>query len=85
MDNDMDTVKIPTEKLVEFFLHTKQFEQHYATQESVDNLKESVRELKSDTNKRFDKLEGKLDRLQWFLVASVLAILFQDKLALLFI
>ncbi len=85
MDKEMETVQIPADKLVDALLHMKQFEQHYATQESVDNLKESVRELKSETNKRFDKLEGKLDRLQWFLVASVLAILFQDKLALLFI
>ncbi|MFA0079694.1 hypothetical protein AB4427_16410 [Vibrio artabrorum] len=95
MDKKMDSINIPTEKIVEAFLHAKQFEQHYATQESVDNLKESVRELKSDTNKRFDdlrsdvdkrfdKIERKLDRFQWFLVASVLTILFQDKLASLF-
>ncbi|MFA0156834.1 hypothetical protein [Vibrio sp. 10N.261.46.A3] len=120
MDKKMDSINIPTEKIVEVFLHAKQFEQHYATQESVDNLKESVRELKSDTNKRFDavekriddlksdtnkrfdavekriddfksdtnkrfdSIEHKFDRFQWFLVASVLAILFQDKLASLF-
>ncbi|NMV26756.1 hypothetical protein HKB23_30750, partial [Vibrio parahaemolyticus] len=56
MDNEMETVQIPAEKLVDALLHMKQFEHHYATQESVDNLKESVREFKSDTNKRFEKL-----------------------------
>lgn len=41
----METVQIPAEKLVDALLHMKQFEHHYATQESVDNLKESVREF----------------------------------------
>lgn len=95
MDNEMDTVKIPADKLVDALLHMKQFEHHYATQESVDNLKESVKELKSDinkrfseskddTNKRFDKLEGKLDRLQWFILASVLTLFFKEQIFSLF-
>ncbi|MFA0079036.1 hypothetical protein AB4427_12990 [Vibrio artabrorum] len=58
MDNEMNTVQIPAEKLVDALLHAKQFEHHYATQESVDNLKESVRELKADTNKRFDEMKS---------------------------
>ena len=58
MDNGMNTVQIPAEKLVDALLHAKQFEHHYATQESVDNLKESVRDLKADTNKRFDEMKS---------------------------
>ncbi|MEZ9361434.1 hypothetical protein AB4175_16345 [Vibrio cyclitrophicus] len=58
MDNEMNTVQIPAEKLVDALLHAKQFEHHYATQESVDNLKESVRELKADTNKHFDEMKS---------------------------
>ncbi|WP_210500409.1 hypothetical protein [Vibrio crassostreae] len=92
MDKEMETVQIPADKLVDALLHMKQFEHHYATQESVDNLKESGRELKSDTNKRFDqvdkrfdKLEGKLDRLQWFILASVLTLFFKEQIFSLFI
>jgi hypothetical protein len=91
MDNEMNTVQIPAEKLVDALLHAKQFEHHYATQESVDNLKESVRELKSDNNKRFeqvdkrfDKLEGKFDRLQWLIVALTLTTFFKEQIFSLF-
>ncbi|MGR5307672.1 hypothetical protein ACPV5K_22830 [Vibrio mediterranei] len=102
MDNEMNTVQIPAEKLVDALLHAKQFEHHYATQESVDNLKESVRELKADNNKRFeqvdntikefkisvdkrfDKLEGKFDRLQWFIVALTLTTFFKEQIFSLF-
>ena len=69
MDNKMNTVQIPAEKLVDALLHAKQFEHHYATQESVDNLKESVNqrftqvekrldEMKSDTAKQFDEMKS---------------------------
>jgi hypothetical protein len=69
------TLNIPVEKVLDVFLHGKQFEQHYATQESVDNLKEKVKDFKTDVDRRFDvvdrkidKLEAKFDRLQWFLL-----------------
>ncbi|EJV5950444.1 hypothetical protein N7I24_002991 [Vibrio alginolyticus] len=91
MDHEMKTVEIPTEKLVDALLHMKQFEHHYATQESVDNLKESVREFKSDTNKRFDqvdkrfeKLESKLDRLQWLIVSLSVTLFFKEQILSLF-
>ncbi|EHK2924785.1 hypothetical protein J7Y46_004676 [Vibrio parahaemolyticus] len=84
MDNEMKTVEIPTEKLVDALLHMKQFEHHYATQESVDNLKESVREFKSDTNKRFEKLESKLDRLQWIIVSLSVTLFFKEQILSLF-
>ncbi|MFW1452376.1 hypothetical protein ACEV8N_23120 [Vibrio parahaemolyticus] len=84
MDNEMETVQIPAEKLVDALLQMKQFEHHYATQESVDNLKESVREFKSDTNKRFEKLESKLDRLQWLIVSLSVTLFFKEQILSLF-
>ncbi|AUW07615.1 hypothetical protein [Vibrio campbellii] len=91
MSQNSDTIQIPTEKLLEAFLHSKQFEQHYATQESVDNLKERMNEKFSDVDKRFeqvdkrfDKLEKKFDRMQWLIVASALTIIFKDHLFQLF-
>ncbi|MFW1391992.1 hypothetical protein ACEV7Q_22695 [Vibrio parahaemolyticus] len=80
----METVQIPAEKLVDALLQMKQFEHHYATQESVDNLKESVREFKSDTNKRFEKLESKLDRLQWLIVSLSVTLFFKEQILSLF-
>ncbi|EJN6713291.1 hypothetical protein NQN45_004150, partial [Vibrio vulnificus] len=99
MSQNSDTVQIPTDKLLEAFLHSKQFEQHYATQESVDNLKERMNEKFSDVDKRFeqvdkrfeqvdrrfDKLEKKFDRMQWLIVASALTIIFKDHLFKLFV
>ncbi|YCO02354.1 hypothetical protein ACB087_10265 (plasmid) [Vibrio sp. VNB-15] len=98
MSQNSDTIQIPTEKLLEAFLHSKQFEQHYATQESVDNLKERMNEKFLDVDKRFeqvdkrfeqvdkrfDKLEKKFDRMQWLIVASALTIIFKDHLFKLF-
>ncbi|EOV0875480.1 hypothetical protein ACOW85_003890 [Vibrio parahaemolyticus] len=91
MDNEMKTVEIPTEKLVDALFHMKQFEHHYATQESVDNLKESVREFKFDANKRFDqvdkrfeKLESKFDRLQWLIVSLSVTLFFKEQILSLF-
>ena len=95
MDNEMNTVQIPAEKLVDALLHAKQFEHHYATQESVDNLKESVNqrfeqvdkrldEIKSESAKRFDKLESKSDRFQWFITTLILGIFFKDQIFSLF-
>jgi len=50
-----------------------QSEHHYATQESVDNLKEQM-------NVRFEQVDKKLDRLQWFIVAACLVVVFKDNI-----
>ena len=63
MSQDRDTVQIPTEKLLEAFLHSKQFEQHYATQESVDNLKERMNEKFSDVDKRFEQIDKRFEQV----------------------
>lgn len=99
-DNNKQLVQISAEKLIEALLHAKQFEQHYATQESVDNLKERMNEKfaeqKSEINRRFEQVDkrfdelraelkadnrhtnSKIDRLQWFIVATALALIFKD-------
>ena len=98
MSESKDTVQIPTEKLLEAFLHSKQFEQHYATQESVDNLKDRMNEKFEQvdrrfeqidkrfdaTDKRIDKLDGKVDRIQWLIVSASLVIIFKEQLMKLF-
>ncbi|MGD6739416.1 hypothetical protein ACN08N_00505 (plasmid) [Photobacterium leiognathi subsp. mandapamensis] len=60
-END-NTIKIPADKLIEALFHAKQCEQHYATQESVDNLKESVNYRFDAVDKRFSALEGHVDK-----------------------
>ncbi len=98
MAENRDTISIPTEKLLEAFLHSKQFEQHYATQESVDNLKERMNEKFADVDKRFEQVdkqftevkqsikdvEKKLDRGSWLIVSAALVIIFKDHLFALF-
>ncbi len=67
------TITIPADKLVEALLHAKQFEHHYATKESVDNLKDRMvdkfndldrrlDEHKVDTDKRFDEFQINMDK-----------------------
>ncbi|EHD1698931.1 hypothetical protein [Vibrio vulnificus] len=63
MSQNSDTVQIPTDKLLEAFLHSKQFEQHYATQESVDNLKERMNEKFSDVDKRFEQVDKRFEQI----------------------
>ena len=69
-END-NTIRIPADKLIEALFHAKQCEQHYATQDSVDNLKELVNhrfdavDKKFDTvDKRFDAVDKRLDHIE---------------------
>ncbi|WP_305840313.1 hypothetical protein [Photobacterium leiognathi] len=60
-END-NTIKIPADKLIEALFHVNQCEHNYATQESVDNLKESVNYRFDAVDKRFDALKGHVDK-----------------------
>ncbi|MNT70113.1 hypothetical protein D3C72_2084690 [compost metagenome] len=51
-----------------------------STNSRISQVEKSISELKSDTNRRFDKLDSKLDRLQWFIVAAALAMIFKDQI-----
>lgn len=86
--SDDKKIEFSQSDVLNALLHQRIFEgnreQHFATQESVDNLKESLRELKSDTDKRFDKLESKFDRLQWLMVSLSLTLFFKEQLLSLF-
>jgi len=105
---DEQKIELSTSDVVNALLHAKQSEHHYATQESVDNLKEqmNVRFQKVDNSfeqvdkrfeqvdkrfeqvdKRFEQvdksilqLDKKLDRLQWFIVAACLVVIFKDNI-----
>jgi len=68
--------------------------QHGATQESVDNLKEQMNVRFEQVDKRFEQVDKrfeqvdknifqvdkKLDRLQWFIVAACLVVVFKDNI-----
>jgi len=98
---DEQKIELSTSDVVNALLHAKQSEHHYATQESVDNLKEqmNVRFEQVDKNfeqvdkrfeqvdKRFEQVDKsifqvdkKLDRLQWFIVAACLVVVFKDNI-----
>ena len=59
-END-NTIRIPADKLIEALFHAKQCEQHYATQDSVDNLKESVNHRFDAVDKKFDAVDKRFD------------------------
>ncbi|WGM09145.1 hypothetical protein [Arsenophonus nasoniae] len=48
--------------------------------EKVENQIADVRKDISQIEKRFDRLEIKFDRLQWFILAGILGLLFKDVL-----
>jgi len=105
---DEQKIELSTSDVINALLHAKQSEHHYATQESVDNLKEqmNVRFEQVDKNfeqvdknfeqvnrrfeqidKRFEQVDKnifqvdkKLDRLQWFIVAACLVVVFKDNI-----
>lgn len=56
-------IQIPAEKLVDALLHAKQFEQHYATQESVDNLKERMDSKFEQVNTRFEQINDRFEQI----------------------
>lgn len=56
-----------------------------SSQDNVDNLRRevysrfnSLQNQLVSVDKRLDKLETKFDRLQWFIVAAALALIFKD-------
>ncbi|UJF16985.1 hypothetical protein L0B53_03320 [Vibrio sp. SS-MA-C1-2] len=93
-----NTVTMTTEQLLEAITQPKPFDQHYASQESVDNLRERMNEKflgidkrLEQVDKQFDKIDlkiervdKKIDKLLWFIVVAVLTVLFQDYIFTLF-
>ena len=91
---DEQKIELSTSDVVNALLHAKQSEHHYATQESVDNLKEQINVRFEQVDKRFEQVDKrfeqvdksifqvdkKLDRLQWFIVAACLVVVFKDNI-----
>jgi len=91
---DEQKIELSTSDVVNALLHAKQSEHHYATQESVDNLKEQMNVRFEQVDKRFEQVDKrfeqvdksifqvdkKLDRLQWFIVAACLVVVFKDNI-----
>ena len=46
----------------------------------IDGVRSELKGDIKNLDNKIDKVNAKFDRLQWFLVASVLAILFKEKL-----
>ncbi|WP_234498181.1 hypothetical protein [Vibrio maritimus] len=111
--SDEKKIEFSQSDVLNALLHQRNHEQHFATQESVDNVKEHLARFEQQTEKRFDDvdkrfdelktelkaevkesekrtnenfkaLEKKFERLNWFLVAGVLAIIFQTQIQTLF-
>ncbi|EPB1911953.1 TPA: hypothetical protein SI456_004530 [Escherichia coli] len=83
--SDDKKIEFSTSDVLNALLHRQQNMQHLATQESVDNLRRevdsrfnSLQNQLISVDKRLDKLETKFDRLQWFIVAAALALIFKD-------
>ncbi|AWK14320.1 hypothetical protein CCS41_07285 [Candidatus Fukatsuia symbiotica] len=55
----------------------KRFEQVDKRFEQADK---SLNDFKQETIKRFDKLESKFDRVQWFIVAAALTLIFKEHI-----
>jgi len=91
---DEQKIELSTSDVVNALLHAKQSEHHYATQESVDNLKEQMNVRFEQVDRRFEQVDKrfeqvdksifqvdkKLDRLQWFIVAASLVVVFKDNI-----
>ncbi|MEB7740972.1 hypothetical protein NGB58_17200 [Escherichia coli] len=48
------------------------------TKEGIDTIRRETNVRFEQIDKRLDKLETKFDRLQWFIVAAALALIFKD-------
>lgn len=67
-------IELSTSDVVNALLHARQSEHHYATQESVDNQFDKM-------NATIAFLDKKIERLQWFVVTSVVLIaIFKDNI-----
>lgn len=83
--SDDKKIEFSTSDVLNALLHRQQNMQHLATQESVDNLRRevdsrfnSLQNQLISVDKRLDKLETKFDRLQWFIIAAALALIFKE-------
>ncbi|MFA1563229.1 hypothetical protein [Aliivibrio fischeri] len=56
-DNNDKTIEVSQSDLLNAFFHLKLHEQHFATQESVDNLKERFLDFSARTDRNFKKVD----------------------------
>lgn len=61
--SDEKKIEFSQSDVLNALLHQRGHEQHYATQESVDNLKEGVKELASQVSKQFEQVNKQFDQI----------------------
>ncbi|UJF16986.1 hypothetical protein L0B53_03325 [Vibrio sp. SS-MA-C1-2] len=59
-----NTVTMTTEQLLEAITQPKPFDQHYASQESVDNLRERMNEKFLGIDKRFEQVDKRFEQVE---------------------
>lgn len=62
--SDEKKIEFSQSDVLNALLHQRGHEQHYATQESVDNVKEGVKELASQVSKQFEQVDKRFERLE---------------------
>ncbi|MUJ27964.1 hypothetical protein GNP73_08250 [Aliivibrio fischeri] len=62
-DNNDKTIEVSQSDLLNAFFHLKLHEQHFATQESVDNLKERFLDFSARTDSNFEKVDESFKRV----------------------
>ncbi|OCH37365.1 hypothetical protein [Aliivibrio fischeri] len=63
-DNHDKIIEVPQSDLLNAFFHQKLHEQHFATQESVDNLKERFLDFSARTDSNFEKVESEIKEVR---------------------
>nr|OED56713.1 hypothetical protein BEI47_13330 [Aliivibrio fischeri] len=62
-DNNDKTIEVSQSDLLNAFFHLKLHEQHFATQESVDNLKERFLDFSARTDSNFEKVNERFEKV----------------------
>ncbi len=62
-DNNDKTIEVSQSDLLNAFFHLKLHEQHFATQESVDNLKERFLDFSARTDSNFEEVRSEIKEL----------------------
>ncbi|EGQ8056970.1 MULTISPECIES: hypothetical protein [Vibrio] len=93
--SDDKKIEFSQSDVLNALLHQRGFEgnreQHYATQESVDNVKERLTRFEAHTEKQLDSIRDairaqsrKFDRLQWLIVSLSVTLFFKEQILSLF-
>ena len=63
-ESSSSTIELSTSDVVNALLHARQSEHHYATQESVDNLKEQNKQQFEHVDKQFEQVDKQFEQIR---------------------